>query len=463
MENDSSNREINESKPSIKTKSSVRDRINTYEALNKESKTSFTKTPNKVNMKKRFGSELLRKKNEEINSLKQSNQLLKESLQNRSLTVGGNYVVNQHINQQVVTQQTVVNQTIGKQSANPTPNSTANPTSKPSTKEDLSVSVSNMVSDIPSVNIIQTNNTTLTNTQKDVVNTKHFENKLQKKIDEVLSDRNHTSTKLGEIGENLVVDVIGEVSKTYNLGLAVKRISVDAKHSGDILVLDKQYGLLFNVEVKNKQEITKEDLTKFESDLENIKRQYKKYVVVGLFISLYTNSINSTLKSLTITYEKTYITRNCFTVEFLRMYIENIRQQTKINTQITISDSDKKILEDIKSNFDEVKFLIDQCAEMETHIESLKKNVDKIQGKIKNKFNSMQGVLSNVDPKSVELDLLKKKLVEYCRSNNWSTSKVKVQDARNIMGIHATTVFDGRLTRERVIEIAREYESMYNY
>lgn len=295
------------------------------------------------------------------------------------------------------------------------------------------------------------------------VNTVSFGNDLMKHIDEVINDRNHSSTELGTIGENLVVEVFEEMNKRFGLNIEVQRISIDEKHAGDVIVWDHSNKILFSIEVKNKTVISREDIKKFDFDLKRLIALHRSYKVVGLFISLFNKSINETIQSFTTDFDKTYITRDYFTVEFLRIYIESIRKQLKIQKDISISDDDKKMIETLQENFDEFKFISDECAEMENHILALQEKVNNIKNRFKTKISSCQEVLVKYDPESQKQSNTQRQLVEYCRKHNWKKESIKVKDVRDLMKTTDLFATHGQLTKDKIITTARQYEEQYGY
>ena len=290
-----------------------------------------------------------------------------------------------------------------------------------------------------------------------------FGNDLMKHIDEVINDRNHSSTELGSIGENLVVEVLEEMNKQFGLNIEVQRISIDEKHSGDIIVWDKINKILFSIEVKNKTVISREDIKKFDFDLKRLIALHRDYKVVGLFISLFNKSINETIQSFTTDFEKTYITRDYFTIEFLRIYIESIRKQLKIQKDISITEDDKKMIDALQENFAEFKFISDECAEMEQHIQALQQKVYNIKNRFKSKISSCQEILVKYDPESQKQSNTQRQLVDYCRRNGWKKENIKVKDVRDLMKTTDLFATHGQITKDKILSLAKQYEEQYGY
>jgi hypothetical protein len=283
------------------------------------------------------------------------------------------------------------------------------------------------------------------------------------KVDIALNDRSCTSIELGNIGENLVVEAFETLNKEFNMSLEIQRISVEEKHSGDILVWDKESKILFVVEVKNKQVIQREDLKKFDYDVARLEKIHADFKVSGLFISLYNKLIDNNIKSFMTDFDKTYITRDYFTIEFLKLYVESIKKYHAIKTDIAISDADKQIIKTLQDTFDDFKFISDQCVEMQRQLEILQNNVQTIQNRFNAKISNCQEVLSKYNPESQKVSIVQRNLVKYCRERNWNPNKILIKEIKEIMG--TTDLFETktRLTKDKIISLARQYEKQYGY
>lgn len=90
------------------------------------------------------------------------------------------------------------------------------------------------------------------------------------------------SQQLGVIGENEVLEYL---KRHFQSGFDVERIS-NVGHSGDIHLTCEEKKIKFLIEVKNKTQIVKDDVEKFEKDIKTVSGQYVGYRIVGLFISI---------------------------------------------------------------------------------------------------------------------------------------------------------------------------------
>lgn len=406
--------------------------------LKKESdkKCSISVTPKRNKSGKTHFDVSIQKNNPELQRLKKENNELRQS----KTIINNTYIGNQTIEKQVIQQQIIDSKQIINDSSQ-------------------IVSTTNVNLQTIEKQVVKQTGSVKTGTLKF-----KFDSSFVYKVDKAINDRNHSSSELGEIGEKLVVQAFEILNTKHSEQLEIQRISVDQKHSGDILVKDLINNILFVVEVKNKQEISKDDIQKFNDDLQRLKSEYTDFVVVGLFISLYTKTINTTLKSFTPSFEKTYITRDYFTIEFLRMYIDSIRKQSSIERQIQVTDEDKEFIKTLKNQFDDMKFLTDQCAEIQEHINALQENLKNIQSKVVNKFNSTQNILEKYDSKNQEEEIIKRNIVRYCKDKNWSEQKILVKDVKNMIGTHnILPIKSGNIRRIDIIEFARKCMIQYGY
>ena len=95
-----------------------------------------------------------------------------------------------------------------------------------------------------------------------------------------------SSFMLGRIGENKVMNDMLRLFPSYEIIDTNKQ-----PHSGDIHVINHNDKIMFMIEVKNKQVLTVEDITKYNDDLNNMCKLYSTFVVYGIFISLVSNNI----------------------------------------------------------------------------------------------------------------------------------------------------------------------------
>lgn len=116
----------------------------------------------------------------------------------------------------------------------------------------------------------------------------------------------YSSYSLGRIGENDVLKIIERIRPEYET-----TIVSSTGHLADIHSIDYNNNIKYIIEIKLKQQITKEDVNKFDRDLENAKHSETSLKIIGLFISLNSDKIPS-IGSMKIFSDKIYLTRNYF-------------------------------------------------------------------------------------------------------------------------------------------------------
>lgn len=133
----------------------------------------------------------------------------------------------------------------------------------------------------------------------------------------------------GAYGEEAVIDLISKIRPRFEI-LKVSGTS----HVADIHVTDYDQTppIKYMIEVKNKNNITKEDIQKYEKDLSEMPNIETR--VVGLFLSLETTRI-PTVGEYSISYNsvllsKNYVTEECLSIIF--DYIPQIYEQHKSST-----------------------------------------------------------------------------------------------------------------------------------
>ena len=148
--------------------------------------------------------------------------------------------------------------------------------------------------------------------------------------------KNFSPYALGKIGEENVAQLIQAIRPNYETTIVAK-----TGHLGDIITIDYDRNIKYVLEIKLKQNITKNDIDKFDRDLItaiNANTQYKN--IIGLFISLNSSSIPSK-GSLSISKDKIYLTSAYITSEAFEIIFKmlesynDILQATNIKTVST--------------------------------------------------------------------------------------------------------------------------------
>lgn len=139
------------------------------------------------------------------------------------------------------------------------------------------------------------------------------------------------ATRLGITGEQCVEGIINKVIlknvmfKDFEL-----KPTHNIAHSGDYLFMNKSLNVCFMLECKNKQTISyKEDLQKFDSDLENIKLIHKMNTI-GVFLQLGGDKITRH-ESIEINNDTVYLTRDYINRSCLELVFSYYMR--KINTE----------------------------------------------------------------------------------------------------------------------------------
>jgi hypothetical protein len=126
----------------------------------------------------------------------------------------------------------------------------------------------------------------------------------------------HSSSKIGQIGEQFVIDLLENFRN-----LKIKDVSKTG-HLGDIHVIDDVSNVLFMLEIKNKDSLNTDDITKFEVDIDSVKKN-SSYEVFGVFISLRSRIpkigefiISQQNSNIEIFLTEKYVNRECFSLIF---------------------------------------------------------------------------------------------------------------------------------------------------
>ena len=129
-----------------------------------------------------------------------------------------------------------------------------------------------------------------------------------------------SSYTLGKIGEHDVLRIINSVRPKFETSLVSS-----TGHLADIHSLDHKNHIKYIFEIKYKQYITREDVAKFEKDVESIQSaEHAPTRVIGIFISLNSDTI-PVIGKLSISKSKIYLTKEYFsesTLEILFRLIE---------------------------------------------------------------------------------------------------------------------------------------------
>ena len=124
-----------------------------------------------------------------------------------------------------------------------------------------------------------------------------------------------TPHELGIIGETKIATMIERLKPKFDVTI----VSAQG-HVADIHVIDVENAIRYVIEVKNKQKITSEDLTKFDSDIQNMNKDVS-LKNIGMFISTQTHTIIG-VGAFGITSNKIYITQKYITDECFNLIFD---------------------------------------------------------------------------------------------------------------------------------------------
>ena len=180
----------------------------------------------------------------------------------------------------------------------------------------------------------------------------------------------YSSYSLGRIGENDVLKIIERIRPEYET-----TIVSSSGHLADIHSIDYNNNIKYIIEIKLKQQITKEDVNKFDRDLENAKHSETSLKIIGLFISLNSDKIPS-IGSMKIFSDKIYLTRNYFSENSLHLifrlietYSLLIEGHEKTNVHYEISSNVLELVAKLRAEY------VNLTKEMEMYL-NMKNNTE---------------------------------------------------------------------------------------
>jgi len=151
-----------------------------------------------------------------------------------------------------------------------------------------------------------------------------------------------SSYALGKIGEQEVYEMLQSVRPS----LDISKVATTG-HLADILAIDYNRNIKYVIEIKLKQDITRNDINKFEIDLETAKKDIS-YEIKGIFLSL--NSDRIPMKgNLSIDRDKVYLTKQYVTKEVLTIVFDMYEIYCNLSISANKIDN-KKITYEIPEN-----------------------------------------------------------------------------------------------------------------
>lgn len=268
---------------------------------------------------------------------------------------------------------------------------------------DISNSISNKLRILIEKNLSEEINSDLTNSiisvSKELIKIYYSNNKINysnitynsinNKIDDInmiddIKINNKCSYEIGNQSEEIIYNFL---LKDFPNMFIEKKSNIS--HCCDIHIIDEKNKILYMLELKYKQNINREDITKFESDISIYKTEYK---IIGLFISLNSKCIPFKINSDSSVYiedNKIYmINYNKILLElifktwylFINENINNkeseklLREKKDILKQYIYSDYYNSILRN-KENIKIIDELLNNINQYKIYLESIKNNI----------------------------------------------------------------------------------------
>ena len=335
----------------------------------------------------------------------------------------------------------------------------------------------------------------------------------QDKFTELMPKLHIQAQTLGVIGETELIKLFEDL-KQFNLNI-INLTQVD--HVSDIWLIDGDHKILFVVESKNKDSISKNDIEKFENDLvyisnkknhqqiikqlnsqlgedneidENnvdeveidtlsesneinevngvstdlkpitdVKRvgykqffkDFDNYTIVGLFVSLRTAVINQSIGSCNYSFEKTYITQQCCTKEFLSMYIQTIVATNSVKK----FDNEKyqSVIDTISDKYKNIQTIITNINMINDSANTIIQTTESVKKLLENEISEINKSLVKIDTKESDLVKAEQKIMEYISST--PIKQLKVNDVKQLA--NNLPVFNGvKITRNWILEQKKE-------
>lgn len=157
-----------------------------------------------------------------------------------------------------------------------------------------------------------------------------------------LTPTRYSSYELGRIGEYDVLKIIEKLRPAFDTKLVSS-----TGHLADIHSIDYNNNIKYIFEIKHKLTITKDDVNKFERDIENIQNlEHSPNKVIGIFISLNSDIIPS-IGNLSMSRDKIYLTKKYFSENTLDLIFRLI--ETYFSALNNINET-KNVKYEIPSN-----------------------------------------------------------------------------------------------------------------
>ena len=255
---------------------------------------------------------------------------------------------------------------------------------------------------------------------------------------------NKSSIGLGNIGEANLKSMFEKMGKNV----------VDThktNHVCDLWINDDKNKILYIIESKNKKKILTEDIDKFKSDLMNIRqnivpKKFPDYKTTGLFISLNSDIINSTIGSFSFTLDISYITSKYVFEEFFDIYFKSIETVFNIPT----TENYDKVLNLITNEYHEMKNLLELCDGIKKNSNKIINMIDSISKQLNDKIYNFKDYLIKLQSQYSDQLTKENELKNYIKTHPKFTVKEIKEMAKNY------DIFKGKMTKQSVIEWANK-------
>ena len=221
-----------------------------------------------------------------------------------------------------------------------------------------------------------------------------------------------SSQKLGVIGESFICNVLNDLHYDY-------LITTKTPHVGDIRLTFEDFVIMF--EIKNKKVITQEDITKFKSDINNLKSIVNK-PVCGCFISLVANNILNS-SDLQFNIYETYIPHDNLHISTIQIYIESLKL---IFSNQNFGNNIINIINRLNNEMINYSNELEICQKHANYAIELNKDMINLKSSLENKLNTLKSILNGINPEVDKEIKVKKLLINYIINNRkWTLKECK--------------------------------------
>jgi hypothetical protein len=188
--------------------------------------------------------------------------------------------------------------------------------------------------------------------------------------------------------------------------------------------------------------------------INNLFDNFTQYKVVGLFISLRTQTVNSSFGSCTYTFEKTYIGNQCISKEFFSMYLQTT--STINNTHKFNKDDYQRVVDLISDKYNSLKNVLKAIGSIQQNAISIQSTATMIEQELSTKMDDINASLATIATTESEIVKAEKKICDYIIS--LPTNKLRVQQVKDLS--RGLKVFNGaKLDKQFISKKKAELEA----